>query len=172
MLLLCEVFFDADEKRVLMRTWNARLCLDLEMLALLLKAVWVRRRGGASLRLPPVAEVQIPLEAKEKLIVRVNRITSFFAGQNRHACWYRCYPLAVLLRRRGLAVQLNIGLMGFGAEQKQSGHCWLTLDGTVFNELESISSASYPDFLGENGYGVAFWVKAGQGSYVSRRVGQ
>ena len=146
--------------------------LFLETLILLFKAAIIRRRGRASLRLPAVAATALAPGELRFLVSQVNRLTSLLAGKSRHACWYRCYPLAVLLRRRGLAVQLNIGLMGFGAEQKQSGHCWLTLDGTVFNELESISSASYPDFLGENGYGVAFWVKAGQGSYVSRRVGQ
>ncbi len=145
--------------------------LFCETLTLLLKAVHVRRNGGASLRLPPVAEEQIPLEAREKLIARVNRITSFFSGQNRHACWYRSFPLAVLLRRRGLAVQLNIGLMGFGPGQNERGHCWLSLNGEVLNELDDVSSAAYPDFLGENGLGVAFWVKTGQGSYMSRRLG-
>ncbi len=46
-------------------------------------------------------------------------------------------------------MQLNIGLMGLQPRQELRGHCWLTFEGRIFNELEAASSQSYPEFLGE-----------------------
>lgn len=145
--------------------------LFFETLILLVKAVFIRRRGSACLRLPTVAKAAISADKRQSLVAQVNRLTNLVAGKSRHACWYRCYPLVVLLRKRGVAAQLNIGLMGLQPRQELRGHCWLSLESQVFNELDDVSSAAYPEFLGDNGFGAAYWVKAGQGQYVSRKFG-
>ncbi|NLZ17785.1 MAG: lasso peptide biosynthesis B2 protein [Desulfobulbaceae bacterium] len=143
--------------------------LALQTLLILLQAMLVRKRGGTALRLPPVATVQASLEEQNKLVARVNRLTTLLAGKSRHACFYRSYPLAVLLRKKGVPVQLNIGLMGLGPHQELRGHCWLSAKGKVFNELEAASSLSYPEFLGQGGEGVLYWVNVDQKGAVRSR---
>ena len=143
--------------------------LFLATLGLLLKAAFIRRRGGASLRLPAVAATVISSGELQSLVIQVNRLTCRIAGKSRHACWYRSYPLAVLLRKRGVAVQLNIGLMGLQPRQELRGHCWLTFEGRIFNELEAASSQSYPEFLGEGGQGVRYWVNVEQAKAIRSR---
>ncbi len=147
----------------------AASALALKTLLLVLQGVFVRRRT-ASLRLPQVAPTAMATAELETMLTQVNRITGLVAGKSRHACFYRSYPLAVLLRRRGLPVQLNIGLMGLQPRQRLRGHCWLSLQDSIINEPEPLSSAAYPDLLGDNGFGVRYWVKVGQGDYVSRRA--
>lgn len=143
--------------------------LVLKTLQILLQAILVRKRGGTALFLPPVAAVQASLQEQNRLISRVNRLTTLFAGKSRHACFYRSYPLAVLLRKKGVAVQLNVGLMGLGPHQELRGHCWLSTNGKVFNELEAASSRSYPDFLGQGGEGILYWVNMDQKGTVRSR---
>lgn len=141
----------------------------LEALFLLLKGAVVRRRHFR-LRLPQVSSAPLSPAGLEATLAGVNRLTGLVAGKSRHACFYRSYPLAVMLRKRGLPVQLNIGLMGLQPQQRLRGHCWLSLHGRVINEPEPFSSAAYPELLGDNGSGVCYWVKVGQGDYMSRRA--
>lgn len=146
--------------------------LFLETLILLFKAAIIRRRGRASLRLPAVAATALAPGELRFLVSQVNRLTSLLAGKSRHACWYRSYPLAVLLRKRGVAAQLNIGLMGLQPRQELRGHCWLSIAGRVFNEPEAASSLSYPEFLGEgseSGQGVLYWVNVDGAKAVRSR---
>ncbi len=147
----------------------AASALALKTLLLVLQGVFVRRRKVTP-RLPQVAPTAMAAAELEAMLALVNRITGLVAGKSRHACFYRSYPLAVLLRQRGLPVELNIGLMGLQPRQRLRGHCWLSLRGSIINESEPLSSAAYPDLLGDNGLGVRYWVKAGQGDYVSRRA--
>ena len=143
------------------------MALWLELLRLVAQAAVLRRlRGDRALRLPPVAPMRISPEQQAELAHRCNRLTHLLARSSRHFCWYRSYPLAVLLRKRGVPVQLNIGLMGLN--QRTRGHCWLSLDGRVINEPGDLSAA-YPEFLGDNGCGTVFWTAAGPGEYVSRK---
>lgn len=141
----------------------------LEALFLLLKGAVVRRCRFC-LHLPQVSAAALPPAGLETILAGINRLTGLVAGKSRHACFYRSYPLAVVLRKRGVPVQLNIGLMGLQPQQRLRGHCWLSLHGTVINEPEPFSSAAYPELLGDNGFGVCYWVKAGQGDYMSRRA--
>ena len=144
------------------------MALWLELLRLLaLAAVLRRTRSGGALRLPPVASRRVTPEEQAELVRRCNRLTHLLARASRHFCWYRCYPLAALLRKRGVPAQLNIGLMGLN--QRTRGHCWLTIGGRVFNEPDG-QAAAFPVFLGENGRGLAFWAAAGQGIYTSRKA--
>ena len=144
----------------------------LKTMGLLLRAALLRRRSATGLRLPTLSctpgnagllrfskkDINLLLQGQSTLINQVNRITMQVAGKSRHACLYRCYPLAVLLRERGMPVQFNIGLMGLQPRQELRGHCWLSLHGQIFNEPEEASSRSYPEFLGQGGEGIFYWV--------------
>ena len=143
--------------------------LIAKTLALIVKAALIRRQGGASLRLPRTAGTAASPAELLPLVTKVNRLTSLLAGKSRHACWYRSYPLAVLLRKSGVAVQLNIGLMGLQPGQELRGHCWLSHGAEIFNELEAASSQSYPEFLGQGGEGVLYWVNVDQAKAIRSR---
>ena len=139
-----------------------------ETLLLLIQARLLRLRRVPRLRLPPVnGKPGLSADEALALAARVNRLTRLFAGKSRHACWYRGYPLAVMLRRRGLDARLNIGLacldLGPGLVR---GHVWLTLDGAAFNEpVGALGDAArtFPHLLADNGRGVRCWVAAGRG---------
>ena len=140
-----------------------------ELLWLVAQAAILRRlRSDRALRLPPVGENRVTPEEQAELIRRCNRLIHLLARNSRHYCWSRCWPLAALLRKRGVPVGLNIGLMGLN--QKTRGHCWLSLEGRVINEPDEVSAAAYPEFLGDNGYGAAFWAAVGPGEYVGRKA--
>ena len=146
------------------------LFLYLQTLAMLCRALWLRRRSGVQLILPPVAEPYSSMEGVKKEVRLINRCTHFFSRRSSHACFYRSYPRAVFLRKKGVPVQFNIGLMGLGGEKEGvKGHCWLSLDETVVNELTGESSASYPIFLGESGSGVRYWVNTEEARVISHR---
>ena len=145
------------------------MALWLELLWRIAQAALFRRlRSDRALRLPPVAGKRIPPAEQDELVRRCNRLCRLLAHGSRHFCWQRSWPLAVLLRHRGVPVRLNIGLMGLN--QKSRGHCWLSLEGRPFNEPDARSAAAYPEFLGDNGHGTSFWAAAGEGSYTSRKT--
>lgn len=157
--------------------------LVVEVAPLVLWACVLRHRPRPRPRLPPVS-AKSGLSPEEALILagRVNRIVRPLTARSGHACWYRCYPLAALLRRRGLDARLNIGLICLAPNPGPArGHAWLTLDGELFNEPDSVrgnaaedaSSAarSFPHLLADDGQGLRYWVAAGpDGGFRGRRA--
>lgn len=81
-------------------------------------------------------------------------------------CLFRAYVRAVVLRRGGVPVDLNMGLRNMGGDSVY-GHCWLTLKGAPYCESEAVET-SYPVFLGKNERGIQYWAGARDSEEMAR----
>lgn len=115
-------------------------------------------RGGRIARLPlPVATHPFPPVALAGTIQSIDRWVRLLAFRTRHLCFYRTYAIATILRRRGLPLQMNVGLCNLKDPRGANGHCWSTLDGEVIAEEED-PRRLFPLPLGSPRRGVQFWV--------------
>ena len=72
-------------------------------------------------------------------------------------CFFRSYIIASVLRSWKIPVIINVGLCNLKVIDKTKGHCWLTLDGKPFKEIEDLKR-KYPQKLGCSSNGVCYWV--------------
>ena len=127
---------------------------------------WRVRHGRRTLEaaLPPVATHRAFGESHLAPYVRRIRLSVacllFFKPDR---CFYRAFATAVMLRRRGWCVTLNLGCKtastmpgGF------SGHCWASLGGTPLGEIND-PRASYPIRMGTYKSLLHYWLGGSEG---------
>ena len=128
-----------------------RIPLTFEILWLMLQARHIRTskvRNGLSLPVVPML-CRLNLQTAGKIVDWFDMLMSLFMWQNKHICFYRSYGLATMLRKRGLAVVMNVGGRGLTTKEAQKAHCWLTIDGQLFHEKENALKL-YPIDMGYN----------------------
>ena len=122
--------------------------------------VWLVRRnlGKKSLMLPAVDAERTVDSASISVIVRhVDRLLSALLRKNSHHCFYRSVILAMLLRRKGVPLVVNIGGRSLSSPSMKA-HSWLTLDDKPFHEQPN-SLSIYPFDMGYNAdRSVRYWI--------------
>ena len=111
--------------------------LVFEIVGSLLTARRIRRgKKEIGMILPPVAEISRPPAAVIRNLSRRVRLTVFLLlFWKRDRCFYRSYAMAVILRKKGVPVELHLGCwIDWRNTGWASGHCWLTLDSLLFEE--------------------------------------
>ena len=94
------------------------------------------------------------------------RWVNLFSIKSHHGCYYRSFALACILRRRGIPVSLNIGLRNLRSQEKNRGHCWLTLKGNPVFESDAEALRLYPHLLKQGQSEIYYWI----GSDDARRI--
>ncbi len=115
--------------------------------------------ADAGVDLPPVRpdmalSSATALSVAKRISVFVKALLFWKLGQ---CCFYRCYAVACVLRRRGVPVVLNIGLLEPADRSRVFGHCWLSLNGEPFAERRD-PHVLYPVEMGSRQEGVAHWL--------------
>ena len=108
-------------------------------------------------KLPPLSESELrEIVRKVHLIVKV--LLLIIPGR----CFYRCYAIAAVLRKRGVPLALNLGWSTLGKNKKKRGHCWLSLDGCSFEEVTDTKKL-YPFCIGSFNDEIYYWTE-GEGA--------
>ncbi|MCK4798305.1 MAG: lasso peptide biosynthesis protein [Spirochaetes bacterium] len=137
-----------------------RIYITVEIIYTLIKAVKVRRsRVEGAVFLPPVAIPAIINEKMSKKIVKwFDFILSIVLLKTDHLCFYRSYGLAIILRKRGVPVVMNIGGRSLSSPENMKAHSWLTLFEKPFYEKPN-SIQLYPYDMGYNKErAVNYWI--------------
>jgi hypothetical protein len=128
-----------------------------------LSRAWIIRvlRRTERLRLPNVQIGQGWIHEEgnlERVVKWVDLLCLVLVPFTRHRCFYQSYARAVVLRRLGIPVVLNIGLRNIAhgaAEVDVKGHCWTTLEGRCL--LERDVQFKYDFFLAKTADGLSYW---------------
>jgi hypothetical protein len=137
-----------------------RIYITVEIISTLIKAVKIRRSGvEGAVSLPPV---HIPAKINEKMSNKIVKwfdfILSIVLFKTEHLCFYRSYGLAIILRKRGVPVVMNIGGRSLSSPENMKAHSWLTLFGKPFHEKPN-SIQLYPHDMGFNKErAVNYWI--------------
>lgn len=124
---------------------------------------WRTRRGRRldRLRLPPVGPTfSLSKERITQTIRWIDGLVNRLVFSRKHRCFFRSYAVAVVLRRWGLPLVLNVGLRNLGPSARSRGHCWLTLNGRKFYE-HLRPEILYPFAMGSTADDIAYWVNFG-----------
>jgi hypothetical protein len=120
-----------------------------------------RLRAGASPRsLQPEVPIvgAAPPEVTQKALVWWSRLflacLLFWVPRR---CLYRSMALARVLRARGVAARVNIGLRERRGRRTPDGHCWISLHGRALAERGAPEKA-YPVRLAEDGDFICYWL--------------
>jgi len=165
----CQLF-----KTVKTPVW--RFCLDIYVIfqafAALYRAWYLQsRHGSGSLVLAAVQSRRIfsnVTETTGRIVDRVDHIQRLVVFRSKHQCFYRAYARAVVLRKCGVPVVLNLGLVNLGAGKQVEGHCWLTLNGRDFFEKSGVRHL-YQHKLAQTDGDVCYWVGAERSLRQTRR---
>ena len=118
------------------------------------------RRLGR-LQLPPVGPpFSLSKERITQTIRWIDGLVYRLLFCSKHRCFFRAYAVAVVLRRWGLPLVLNIGLRNLGPSAQTRGHCWLSLNGRKFYEHLK-PNVLYPFAMGSAAGDIAYWVNFG-----------
>lgn len=136
-----------------------KLFLTFHALAAILKVQIARSTiNQALLRLPSVRN-RLPrnsrLVEEQELIDLADRCMKLLMRRTSQPCLFQSYVRAVVLRHGGFPVDLNIGMRNMGSSSVY-GHCWLTLEGVPYHEVETVES-TYPFSLGRSATGIQYW---------------
>lgn len=137
-----------------------RFPLTLRVIVLLLWCWHTRRNlGDRPLRLPPVSPERTSDDRTVERTVRfADRIIGLATSKSGHFCFYRSVTLAVLFRRQGLPLVVNVGGRSLGSPEKMKAHSWLTLEGKPFFEQPNAVEL-YAFDMGANADGsVRYWI--------------
>jgi len=137
-----------------------RITLSIEILWLLIQSLRIRMskvKNGVSL--PPVAtDHAITRQDADRIVDWFDTLVSTFMWHNQHVCFYRSHGLATILRKRGIAVVMNVGGRGLGIDEAKKAHCWLSLDDQLFHEKENALQL-YPFDMGYNrSQSIRYWI--------------
>jgi len=140
-----------------------RVYITIEIIYALIKAWKIRRskvEGAVSL-----PHVNIPAKTDEKMSNKIVKwfdfILSIVLLKTDHLCFYRSYGLAIILRKRGVPVVMNIGGRSLSSSENMKAHSWLTLFGKPFHEKPN-SIQLYPYNMGFNKErAVNYWIGPG-----------
>ena len=83
-------------------------------------------------------------------------LVRFGALRTGRKCFFRSFIIASVLRRWGIPVEINFGLRNIGQNRRETGHCWLTLDGRPYAEKSQVQDL-YPIAFGAAPNGVSYW---------------
>lgn len=123
--------------------------------------VYLRRGLPARVSLPQVRAAAPLTEADLDCAVRlIDSVARMIVSRTRHGCFYRTLSRAIVLRKLGLPVAVNIGMRNLDGTLSVKGHCWLSHNGMLFHEPPD-TNAMYPFFLGELNNGLLCWVQKG-----------
>lgn len=137
-----------------------RIYITIEIIYSLIKAMKIRRAGvEGAVSLPPVV---IPEKINEKMSNKIVKWFDFILSitllKSDHLCFYRSYGLAIILRKRGIPVVMNIGGRSLSSSENMKAHAWLTLFEKPFNEKPN-SIQLYPYDMGYNKErAVNYWI--------------
>ena len=127
----------------------------------LIGRVWVIRRnlGRRPLQLPAVHSPRmINAEDIPVVVGRVDRLMNRLLSRDSHHCFYRSVILAVLFRKKGVPLVVNIGGRSLGSSVRMKAHSWLTLNEEPFSEQPN-SLTIYPFDMGYNAdRSIRYWV--------------
>jgi hypothetical protein len=129
-----------------------------------LQALWracqVRLLGKSTAGcLPPVSEDHsIQGSTRDRIARFVNLMVLCLLFFKPGKCYYRCYAISFVLRKRGVPIFLNLGCTNYlELNSKASGHCWLTIKGELYLE-KTDPYTRYTHFIGCSGNQVNFWM--------------
>jgi hypothetical protein len=137
-----------------------RVYITIEIIFTLIKAWKIRRsKVEGAVSLPPV---RIPVKTDEKMSNKIvewfDFILSIVLLKTDHLCFYRSYGLAIILRKRGVPVVMNIGGRSLSSPENMKAHSWLTLFEKPFHEKPN-SIQLYPHNMGFNKErAVNYWI--------------
>ncbi len=127
----------------------------------LIGRVWYVRRNLAKrpLKLPAVNSARtIADDAIAGVVRQVDRLLNAVLSKDSHHCFYRSVILAVLFRRKGVPLVMNIGGRSLNSSAKMKAHSWLTLNEAPFYEQPN-SLSIYPFDMGLNAdRSVRYWI--------------
>ena len=136
-----------------------RFLILLQGLKGLLQA-WIikRKKNMGNIQIPLTANT-LPLDEKEiSFAIRyVHVILKFGAIRTGRRCFFRAYIMAYILRNWGIPVMMNVGLCNLRSSQKTIGHCWLTLEGQPFKEIDN-PNQKFPFKMLCAANGIYYWV--------------
>ncbi len=143
-------------------TWQERREVAADAIYALWRAVVIRlRRKLALIHLPLDSSATVPSsQAAEAIVRQVTRITALFFAWKRRRCFYRAYAIAYVLRKRGMALVLNIGNRRSRKRRRMRGHCWLTLGDELFAE-DTNPHDDYGTYMGEHDGMIRYWCGEG-----------
>ena len=90
------------------------------------------------------------------LIKCTDSLVRYGAIRTGRKCFFRAYMLGSVLRKWGLPVTMNVGLIDLGGDCKRHGHCWLTLNGCLLAESAD-EVKIYKTELGSRGNDICYW---------------
>ncbi len=137
-----------------------RLLVISRILAILAWSWHIRRNlGRRPLRLPAVAQDRtIDAAAAGRQVRLADRVINMLTKRTGHYCFYRSVTLAVLFRKQGLPLVVNVGGRALGSATRMKAHSWLTLHGEPFYEPPNAIDI-YPLPMGYNTDGsVRYWI--------------
>jgi hypothetical protein len=76
----------------------------------------------------------------------------------RHYCFYRSVVLALLLRKKGIPVVINVGGLGLATTSRMTAHCWLTLNGDSFFEQPNSLTLYHFDMGHNTDRSIRYWI--------------
>lgn len=127
----------------------------------LIGRVWFIRRnlGKRPLMLPGVHSARTIFDEEIPVLVeRVDRLLGRLLSKGSHHCFYRSVVLAVLFRKQGVPLVVNIGGRSLSSSSRMKAHSWLTLNGQPFYEHPN-SLTIYPFDMGYNAdRSIRYWI--------------
>ena len=105
---------------------------------------------------PVISAAKIDQQEVNWVISYVDFLVKYGAVCTERKCFFRAYILANILRRQGLCLEMNIGMRTSQTASRTVGHCWLTIDGEVFEENDMLKKA-FPFEIGKDKNGTHYW---------------
>jgi hypothetical protein len=129
-----------------------------------LAAISKKRKSMARVKLPAVAFTRTPDgNGADEALVRqainaADRLTHTLVHFTTRKCFFRAFTAGYLLRKKGIAVTLNMGLHHLDkSDRNVRGHCWLSWQGNPIGECND-PHVRYHRFLGAGKNGVCYWL--------------
>jgi len=137
-----------------------RISITVEIIYILIKAVKTRRsKIEGAISLPPVStHTKINDKMSNKIVKWFDFILKIVILKTDYLCFYRSYGLALVLRKRGVPVVMNVGGHSLSSPENMKAHSWLTLFKQPFYEKTN-SIQLYPYDMGFNKErNVNYWI--------------
>lgn len=94
----------------------------------------------------------------QRAIAGADALTETLVHFTTRKCFFRAFTAAYVLRKKGFAVTLNMGLHHLNKkDHKVRGHCWLSWEGQPVVETND-PRVRYHQFLGTGQNGVCYWL--------------
>ncbi len=150
-----------------------RINLTFEVIAAFVHANLILLFTKNKIQVPAVTESTYSYTQEiQKWVKFTDSLLKFMIYTRKHNCFFRSFVRMKILRKRNVPVKLNIGLRNLDADIHTRGHCWLTLEDSLFyenmlSETHLLPDELYPFFLGSYN-DVVYWVNGKDGDDLVR----